>query len=81
MQGEIRKYAVENKLLGSVMTLADAKKKLSALVLDAELLMLNFPNTRSEEVDHINKAICFNEYMSDPFNMQIYVQNNQPEQW
>lgn len=25
--------------------------------------------------------ICFNKYMSDHFYMQVFVQNNQPEQW
>jgi hypothetical protein len=63
------------------MTLADAKKKPLALVSDAKLQMLNFLNTRSDEIDHIDKAICFNKYMSDPFYMQVFVQNNQPEQW
>ena len=63
------------------MTLADAKKKPSALVSDAKLQMLSFLNTRSDEIDHIDKAICFNRYMPDPFYMQVFVQNNQPEQW
>jgi hypothetical protein len=81
LQDVIRKYEVESKLVGNVMTLADAKKKPSALVSDAKLQMLNFLNTRSDEVDHIDKAICFNKYMSDPFYMQVFVQNNQPEQW
>jgi hypothetical protein len=81
LQDVIRKYEVESKLVGNVMTLADAKKKPSALVSDAKLQMLNFLNTRSDEIDHIDKAICFNKYMSDPFYMQVFVQNNQPEQW
>jgi hypothetical protein len=43
--------------------------------------MLKLLNTRSDEIDHIDKAICFNKYMSDPFYMQVFVQNNRPEQW
>lgn len=81
LQDVIRKYEVESKLVGNVMTLANAKKKPSALVSDAKLQMLNFLNTRSDEIDHIDKAICFNKYMSDPFYMQVFVQNNQPDEW
>lgn len=42
LQDVIRKYEVEGKLVGNVMTLTDAKKKPSALVSDAKLQMLNF---------------------------------------
>jgi hypothetical protein len=81
LQDAVRKYEIEGKLVGNVMTLADSKKKPSELVAEAKLQMLKFLNTRSDEIDHIDKAICFNKYMSDPFYMQVFVQNNQPEQW
>lgn len=81
LQDVIRKYEIESKLVGNVMTIADSQKKPSELVSEAKLQMLNFLNTRSDEIDHIDKAICFNKYMSDPFYMQVFVQNNQPEQW
>ena len=81
LQDAVRKYEVEGKFVGNVMTLADAKKKPSELVTEAKLQMLKFLNIRSDEIDHIDKAICFNKYMSDPFYMQVFVQNNQPEQW
>ncbi|QWD67100.1 hypothetical protein [Polynucleobacter sp. MWH-Aus1W21] len=81
LQDAIRKYEIESKLVGNVMTMAESQKKPSQLVSEAKLQMLKFLNTRSDEIDHIDKAICFNKYMSDPFYMQVFVQNNQPEQW
>jgi hypothetical protein len=81
LQDVIRKYEIEGKLVGNVMSLANTRKKPSELVSEAKLQMLKFLNTRSDEIDHIDKAICFNKYMSDPFYMQVFVQNNQPEQW
>lgn len=81
LQDVIRKYEIESKLVGNVMALADSQKKPSELVSEAKLQMLKFLNTRSDEIDHIDKAICFNKYMSDPFYMQVFVQNNKPEQW
>lgn len=81
LQDAIRKYEIESKLVGNVMTIAESQKKPSQLVSEAKLQMLKFLNTRSDEIDHIDKAICFNKYMSDPFYMQVFVQNNQPEQW
>ena len=81
LQDAVRKYEIEGKLVGNVMTLADSKKKPSELVTEAKLQMLKFLNTRSDEIDHTDKAICFNKYMSDPFYMQVFVQSNQPEQW
>ena len=81
LQDAVRKYEIEGKLVGNVMTLADSQKKPSELVSEAKLQMLKFLNTRSDEIDHIDKAICFNKYMSDPFYMQVFVQSNQPEQW
>lgn len=81
LQDAVRKYEIEGKLVGNVMTLANSQKKPSELVSEAKLQMLKFLNTRSDEIDHIDKAICFNKYMSDPFYMQVFVQNNQPEQW
>ena len=81
LQDAVRKYEIEGKLVGNVMTLADSQKKPSELVTEAKLQMLKFLNTRSDEIDHTDKAICFNKYMSDPFYMQVFVQNNHPEQW
>lgn len=81
LQDAIRKYEIESKLVGNVMTMAESQKKPSQLVSEAKLQMLKFLNTRSDEIDHIDKAICFNKYMSDPFYMQVFVQNNKPEQW
>jgi hypothetical protein len=81
LQDAIRKFEIESNLVGNVMTLSNAKKKPSELVSEAKLQMLNFLNTRSDEIDHIDKAVCFNKYMADPFYMQVFVQNNQPEQW
>ena len=81
LQEALRKFEIESNLVGDVMTLTNAKKKPSELVSEAKLQMLNFLNTRSDEIDHIDKAICFNKYMSDPCYMQVFVQNNQPEQW
>jgi hypothetical protein len=81
LQDAVHKYEIEGKLVGNVMTLADSQKKPSELVSEAKLQMLKFLNTRSDEIDHIDKAICFNKYMSDPFYMQVFVQNNQPDQW
>jgi len=81
LQDVIHKYEIEGKLVGNVMSLANTQKKPSELVSEAKLQMLKFLNTRSDEIDHTDKAICFNKYMSDPFYMQVFVQNNQPEQW
>ena len=81
LQDAVRKYEIEGKLVGNVMTIADSQKKPSELVSEAKLQMLKFLNTRSDEIDHTDKAICFNKYMSDPFYMQVFVQSNQPEQW
>ena len=81
LQDAVRKYEIEGKLVGNVMTIAASQKKPSELVSEAKLQMLKFLNTRSDEIDHIDKAICFNKYMSDPFYMQVFVQNNQPDQW
>ncbi|QWE07896.1 hypothetical protein [Polynucleobacter ibericus] len=81
LQDAVRKYEIESKLVGNVMTIAASQKKPSELVSEAKLQMLKFLNTRSDEIDHTDKAICFNKYMSDPFYMQVFVQSNQPEQW
>ena len=57
LQDAVRKYEIEGKLVGNVMTLADSQKKPSELVTEAKLQMLKFLNTRSDEIDHIDKAI------------------------
>ena len=81
LQDAVRKYEIESKFVGNVMAHADSQKKPSELVTEAKLQMLKFLNTRSDEIDYTDKAICFNKYMSDPFYMQVFVQSNQPEQW
>lgn len=81
LQDAVRKYEIESQFVDNTMALTTKQKKPSELVSEAKLQMLNFLNTRSDEIDHIDKAICFNKYMSDPFYMQVFVQNNQPEQW
>ena len=81
LRDAVRKYEIESKFVDNVMAHADSQKKPSELVTEAKLQMLKFLNTRSDEIDHTDKAICFNKYMSDPFYMQVFVQSNQPEQW
>jgi hypothetical protein len=56
-------------------------KKQAALVNDAKLEMLRFLNSRESEVDHLEKVNCFYRYMTNPFYMHTFVQNNRPDEW
>jgi hypothetical protein len=48
----------------NLTSLADTQKRPFELVSEAKLQMLKFLNTRSDEIDHIDKAICFNKCIS-----------------
>jgi hypothetical protein len=56
-------------------------KKQAALVNEAKLEMLRFLNSRESEVDHLEKVNCFYRYMTNPFYMHTFVQNNRPDEW
>ena len=59
---------------------ADDKQQ-AALVTEAKLEMLRFLNSRESEVDHLEKVNCFYRYMTNPFYMHTFVQNNRPDEW
>jgi hypothetical protein len=84
LQDAVRKYEIESKLVGNVMaTSKDSSVHHQPLkmVNHAKRQIIDFLNTRTDEVDHIAKAKCFFKYISDPFYMQVFVQNHQPDQW
>jgi hypothetical protein len=58
-----------------------ADKQQAALVTEAKLEMLRFLNSRESEVDHLEKVNCFYRYMTNPFYMHTFVQNNRPDEW
>jgi hypothetical protein len=60
---------------------AVADKQQAALVTEAKLEMLRFLNSRESEVDHLEKVNCFYRYMTNPFYMHTFVQNNRPDEW
>lgn len=60
---------------------AAAEKQQAALVTEAKLEMLRFLNSRESEVDHLEKVNCFYRYMTNPFYMHAFVQNNRPDEW
>ena len=60
---------------------AATEKQQAALVTEAKLEMLRFLNSRESEVDHLEKVNCFYRYMTNPFYMHTFVQNNRPDQW
>lgn len=60
---------------------AAAEKQQAALVTEAKLEMLRFLNSRESEVDHLEKVNCFYRYMTNPFYMHTFVQNNRPDEW
>jgi hypothetical protein len=60
---------------------AAADKQQAALVTEAKLEMLRFLNSRESEVDHLEKVNCFYRYMTNPFYMHTFVQNNRPDEW
>jgi phage-related minor tail protein len=57
------------------------EKQQAALVTEAKLEMLRFLNSRESEVDHLEKVDCFYRYMTNPFYMHAFVQNNRPDEW
>ena len=60
---------------------AATEKQQAALVTEAKLEMLRFLNSRESEVDHLEKVDCFYRYMTNPFYMHAFVQNNRPDEW
>jgi hypothetical protein len=60
---------------------AATEKQQAALVTEAKLEMLRFLNSRESEVDHLEKVNCFYRYMTNPFYMHTFVQNNRPDEW
>ena len=60
---------------------ATADKQQAALITEAKLEMLRFLNSRESEVDHLEKVNCFYRYMTNPFYMHTFVQNNRPDEW
>lgn len=60
---------------------AATEKQQAALVTEAKLEMLRFLNSRESEVDHLEKVNCFYRYMTNPFYMHAFVQNNRPDEW
>ena len=60
---------------------AATEKQQAALVTEAKLEMLRFLNSRESEVDHLEKVNCFDRYMTNPFYMHAFVQNNRPDEW
>lgn len=60
---------------------AAADKQQATLVTEAKLEMLRFLNSRESEVDHLEKVNCFYRYMTNPFYMHTFVQNNRPDEW
>lgn len=81
LQDEVRKYEIENKLVENVMHTQDSQKKKPELISQARTTMLEYLQSRNNEIDHAAKVECFNKYLADPFYMQIFVQNNKPEDW
>lgn len=78
LQGTAEQGAVEP---APVSKKAAAEKQQAVLVTEAKLEMLRFLNTRESEVDHLEKVNCFYRYMTDPFYMHTFVQNNRPDEW
>lgn len=81
LQDVLQKYEIEDELVTEVMTMQEGLKKPAAMVSEAKSQILKYLNTREQEVDHSIKAECFNKYMTDPFYMQVFVQNSEPDQW
>ncbi len=81
LQDVVRKYEIENKLVENVMHTQDSQKKKPELISQARTTMLEYLQSRNNEIDHAAKVECFNKYLADPFYMQIFVQNNKPEDW
>jgi hypothetical protein len=81
LQDIVRKYEIENKLVENVMNTTEGQKSKPELISQARTTMMEYLQSRNNEIDHAAKVECFNKYLADPFYMQIFVQNNKPEDW
>ncbi|MDP3621720.1 MAG: hypothetical protein Q8R65_07360 [Polynucleobacter sp.] len=81
LQNEVRKYEIENKLVENVLHSKAKSKSSPELIIQAKTKMIEYLQSRADEIDHAAKVKCFNKYVTDPFYMQVFVQNNQPEDW
>ncbi len=81
LQDVVRKYEIENKLVENVMNTTEGQKSKPELISQARTTMMEYLQSRNNEIDHAAKVECFNKYLADPFYMQIFVQNNKPEDW
>jgi hypothetical protein len=81
LQDVVRKYEIESKLVENVMNTTVGQKNKPELISQARTTMLDYLQSRNNEIDHAVKVECFNKYLADPFYMQIFVQNNKPEDW
>jgi len=81
LQDVVRKYEIESKLVENVMNTTEGQKSKPELISQARTTMLEYLQSRNNEIDHAVKVECFNKYLADPFYMQIFVQNNKPEDW
>ena len=93
---EVHGYQVEGELVGSILDTQERAKRQAppqnaaerhlkpkpfSVVDEAKKEMLKYLSTREDEIDHTHKSVLFLKYMQDPFYMNVFVQNNQPEQW
>lgn len=81
LQDVVRKYEIESKLVENVMNTTEGQKSKPELISQARMKMLEYLQSRNNEIDHAAKVECFDRYLADPFYMQIFVQNNKPEDW
>jgi hypothetical protein len=81
LQDVVRKYEIESRLVENVMNTTEGQKSKPELISQARTKMLEYLQSRNNEIDHAAKVECFNKYLADPFYMQIFVQNNKPEDW
>ena len=81
LQDALRKYEIESQFVDNAMAVSTKQKKPTELVSEAKHQIIKYLNSREDEVDHSAKAQCFYKYLTDPFYMQVFVQNNKPEHW
>jgi predicted double-glycine peptidase len=81
LQDVVRKYEIESRLVENVMNTTEGQKSKPELISQARTTMMEYLQSRNNEIDHAAKVECFNKYLADPFYMQIFVQNNKPEDW
>jgi hypothetical protein len=81
LQDVVRKYEIESRLVENVMNTTEGQKSNPELISQARMKMLEYLQSRNNEIDHAAKVECFDRYLADPFYMQIFVQNNKPEDW